>query len=344
MTIYRLLKIAGLKSVPGFAKLLGLYYLIATRKRFLGVFFDPMLSCNLRCKMCYFSNPEKREDLHGVVSTSTIDDVRRLLLPYAMKFQIGCGAEPTLFPQLKEMVKTAREAKVPYISLTTNGQLIGSGKTDLNSLVEAGLSEITLSLHATNKEDYEDLMPGAHFDILMKTLNKIGEVKRRWPDFAVRVNFVVNSQNYLCLKENNFFDIWDKCGLQPDIIQLRPVQKIGETEWTDFDNSFLQEEYESTVGNVVKRAKERGIRCLFPSLKELETIDSAPSNSAALMEDISYCYVSPRFFYKDDFDPSDTLFSYHRRKKTKLRLLRSIFRPDRSHKKDVTKKLNYRIS
>ena len=61
-----------------------------------------------------------------------------------------------------------------------------------------------------------------------------------------------------CLKGNAFWQIWDDAGLLPDIVQLRPVQKIGNTDWTDFDMKPLMDEYQSTFGNVIEDVGLRG--------------------------------------------------------------------------------------
>lgn len=344
MNVYSLLKFFGIRAIPGWVKLLGMWGMLTTRRRVLGIFFDPVLSCNIRCRMCYFSDPSKRKEMAGRISEAEMASLKSVLMPHALKMQIGCAAEPTLYIDLERIVLMSRQAKIPYISLTTNGQLIGTGKTDLAKLVECGLNEITLSLHGTQKDVYEDLMQGAKFDVFEKTISILSEIKRAFPKFVIRVNFTVNSLNLKCLEDNNFFEIWDRCGVQPDIIQIRPVQKMGETSWTDFDLTPLKTRYNETIGNVVAQAKERNIRCMYPSLSALNAVDDEQGGVSAMFEDVAYCYVAPGSFYKSDFDPSaDTFHSYHKRKGTRRKLLQAMFSGGKSRQKNSTKKLNYKV-
>ena len=50
-------------------KLLGIWLFHVLGKRYIGVFLDPVQACNFRCKMCYFSDEEKRKSLRDRKST-----------------------------------------------------------------------------------------------------------------------------------------------------------------------------------------------------------------------------------------------------------------------------------
>ena len=344
MNIYSILKLASGSRVPGFVKILGLWAMHVTGRRYTGVFLDPVLACNLRCRMCFFSDDAKRATMHGIMDDAAFDSVAKALFPRALKLQIGCGAEPTLFNGLRRLVKRGADAGIPYISLITNGQLIADGKVNLMELAEAGLSEITLSMHGTQPDTYEYLMPGASYERLLKLTGIIGDVKRACPGFKVRVNFTVNSMNVTDLAGNDFWRVWPE-GVLPDIVQLRPVQKLGESKWDDFDLSPLIEKYDSTIGNVVSQCREWGITCIAPTREQIDEVATPQSGVSALVEDLTYCYVSPTGCYKPDFDPAtDNFDSYHRRKHTAWKLLKAAFTgnfSDRNRK--VSKKLNYTV-
>lgn len=344
MNVYKLLKLAGLNSIPSPIKLLGLWSMMIMHRRMIGVFMDPVLACNIRCKMCYFSDPKKRSTMKGFMSPSLLNKMKEVLLPRAAKLQIGCGAEPTLYNDLPAIVRMGKEAKVPYISLTTNGQLIASGKVNLKELLDAGLNEITISLHGTTQEIYEELMPGAKFSLFIELVRQLSEAKRDGYKFVIRVNFTINSLNLRNLKGNQFFQLWNDADCQPDIIQLRPVQNMGDSEWKDFDLTELKNSYDATVGNVEKLCKEKGIVCIAPTRAALDAVDNTQDGTSAVIEDISYCYVDPNSFYKADFDiDKDTFASYHKRKKTMSKLFKSAFLGAKSRNRNASKKLNYTV-
>lgn len=251
--------------------------------------------------------------------------------------------EPTLYTDLEGITRLGKQNGVPYISLTTNGQLIGNGKVSLETLVRAGLNELTLSLHGTTKEIYENLMLGASFDTFKKLTAEIARVKKLYPDFKLRVNYTVNSLNVHDLEDNKFWDLWKK-GAEPDIVQLRPVQKIGNSDWQDFDPKPLVELYDSTIGAIVEECHRRGITCLAPKREQIMTVAGEQDGTATMIEDLTYVYVAPGGCYKEDFNPAKENFAaYHKRHHTVRRLLTATFRPYSARAKNVSKKLNYTI-
>ncbi len=292
--------------------------------------------------MCYFSNPEKRKTLHGIITDTQLDIIQKATFSRALKLQIGCGAEPTLYPGLRQLIERGRKSGIPYISLTTNGQLIGQGKIELNDLIDAGLNEITLSLHGTHKETYEELMPGAQFKHLTSLIAILSKAKKEHPEFKIRVNFTINSLNINDLKNDGFWHVWKD--VVPDIIQLRPVQKIGESSWTDFNLRPIIDNYDATIASIIKHCKMKAITCMAPSREQLKAIDNRQDATSSIIEDITYCYVSPESCYKEDFNPqNETLTQYIRRKHFVTTIIKAALGLRGERSRNVSKKLNYTI-
>ena len=120
---------------------MGIWLFHVLGKRYIGVFLDPVLACNFRCKMCYFSDEEKRKSLRGTLKYEEIEAIAGSLFHRALKLQIGCGAEPTLHKDLVKIIALGKRYNVPYVSLTTNGNLLT--KKQLAVAVENGLDELT---------------------------------------------------------------------------------------------------------------------------------------------------------------------------------------------------------
>ena len=158
--IYRILRATSwLKNDR--IKRFGIWMMHMLGKRYIGIFFDPVLACNFRCKMCYFSDDEKRRSYHGKFEFDDIEKIAKAFFYRALKFQIGCGAEPTLHKDLIKIVALGKQYKIPYISLTTNGSLLN--RDNLSEAVEAGLDELTLSLPWFTKETYDFLFLHVYF-------------------------------------------------------------------------------------------------------------------------------------------------------------------------------------
>lgn len=130
----------------------------------------------------------------------------------------------------------------------------------------------------------------------------------------------------------------------PDIVQLRPVQKIGESEWQDFDPAPLIANYDDTIGAVINECVRRGITCLAPKREQIAAVADEQDGIAALIEDLTYVYVAPAQCSKEDFDPkAESYVDYHKRHHTARRLLNATFRPSSARDKNVSKKLNYTV-
>lgn len=176
-------------------KLAALWLMHTTRRRYIGVFIDSVLACNYRCRMCYFSNEEERKRRRGRLTSDQINYIARSIFHRAIKLQIGCGAEPTMDPEgALLLVKQGKQYGVPYIALTSNG--VRLTYEQLLSLVEAGLDELTISLHGVYRDTYENLMgPTADYDAFLNLLQSITRVKAQFPAFNVRVNYTMNADN-----------------------------------------------------------------------------------------------------------------------------------------------------
>ena len=102
--------------------------------------------------MCYFTDKDYVKKLKGIFPQDEIEYLGEAFFKRALKLQIGCGTEPTLYKNISKIVETASKYNVPNISLTTNANLLEMEK--LEDWVSKGLSEIIISLHGVRKETY----------------------------------------------------------------------------------------------------------------------------------------------------------------------------------------------
>ncbi|MCD7971849.1 MAG: radical SAM protein [Candidatus Azobacteroides sp.] len=317
-------------------KCFGIYCLHLFRKRYLGIFIDPVLACNLRCKMCYFSDPEKRKTMKGKFAESDFPLLAKSLFHRALKLQIGCGAEPMIHSYNMELIKLGKKYNIPYISMTTNANLLSDD--NLRELVEAGLNEITLSVHGVTKETYEYFMENASFEKFHNALSVLTEIKNKYPDFKIRLNYTVNRDNLDELKD--FFRVFG--GYKFNLLQIRPIQKMGDTIYDNFSWHEIIDKYDSIIQPLKKGCMEKGITCLAPEKKDLTEEGTFTDNSTVV--ESTYCYISPRYIWKNDFNFStDTYETYSKRTKLGKKLFANIFRNTDKEKKDK-KTLNYNVT
>lgn len=342
MNIYKLLNIyTHIKSHR--LRALGILAMHLLRRRYTCMFFDPVLACNLRCRMCYFSDDEKRKSLHGFFSEEELSLIARKVFPYLRKLQIGCGAEPTLYRHLDKAVSLGKQYGVPYIALTTNGNLLNPSK--LERLVACGLDEITLSVHGMRQASYEFLMDGARFDTFKQLVEDLKEIKKSHPHFAVRINYTINEDNVEDLKL--FPQVFQE--LHIDTLQLRPIQKIGNSKYNNFSMAHVLEHYDDSILSLVKHCQERGTRCIYPTRENMARLhEGADRNSTETSNYVSdmvpYFQLSPWERWKEDFNPyEEDFYQYCRRKHRIKTLLYGIFLSGRRSSDYVTKSMNYEV-
>jgi len=311
-------------------------------KRYLAIQMDPVLACNLRCKMCYFTDEDYvKKNMKGIFKEDNLEDIAKAIFKNALKLQIGCGAEPTLFKHNTKLIEIAKNHKVPYISMITNGNLLE--KKDVSDFANAGLDEFILSMHGVTKETYEDLMDKGIYEKFHAVLQSITEQKKTNPKLRLRINYTFNQDNFYELK--SFFDVYDQYTI--DIIQLRPIDKIGETTYNEFSLKKIEEDYFEVSNFLKNEAQKRKITLLYPQSiyrNEEESLKVKTQNDSSYLIPYTYCYVSPKFFWKDDFDwKTETFSNWKQRNNWNTSLLKNVFISKKELDKTNRNMLNYSV-
>lgn len=119
----------------------------------------PVYACNFHCSYCLHGLPAAK---HGDISHQVmmdwqiyhkcIDDMRQFTAPVKMLRFAGLG-EPLLHPDIAPMIALAKEAGIAdSVEIVTNGSLLTHELSD--SLINAGLDRLRISLEGLSGEDY----------------------------------------------------------------------------------------------------------------------------------------------------------------------------------------------
>ena len=339
MNIYTVTKLFNkIQSIR--VKLLAIYIMYIARQRFLYLFIDPVMACNLKCKMCYFSGKtNKKEYLEkGKLNINDFSLFAKSTLHRARKIQIGCGAEPTLYKHLVELVQISKRMNVPYISLTTNGNVLKY--ETLHDMVQNGLNEITISSHGIKKETYENLMQNASYDSFLKLLDILRDIKKKFPNFIIRLNYTINEDNVEELAElpKTFED------LKLNVIQIRPVQNLGDSLYQNFSIRNILECYDSIFTTLVSYCKKNDIKLIFPSKENLQQLKNNKGSENNIILDFVHVYITPSQFWHKDYNyKTESVEQYTSRTNFGLLLLKNIFNLKQKQKSYKTNSLNYQI-
>lgn len=278
------------------------------------------MACNLRCQMCYFSDDQFRKDNKGMFKPEEVDRLARMFFSQTMQLVIGCGAEPTLYKNFPELVKLAKEYQVPFVGLTSSGQLITAEQ--LKQLFDYGLNELSLSVHGVRQETYERLMTNASYERFHEVLGHFTALKQTGKSYGpdLRFNFTVNPDN---LEElSDFFKVYGRYPIKT--LQVRPIMDIGQSDYRNFGLGLCAETYNRTLDSLAKESKERGIT--FLSNRYDPTYDAEAENYGSVIMDAVHRYISPQRVWRHDFNwREETYDEFCRRIQWSQRLRSALF-------------------
>lgn len=323
-------------------KFFGLWVFNLLDKRYLNVQFDPVLACNFKCKMCYFTDPEAIKTLKGVFKKEELDAVAKQVFKNTLKLQIGCGAEPTLFKHVLEIIQLAKVYKIPYLSMVTNGNLLT--QDTISSFSSNGLNEFILSMHGVNKETYENFMDKGNYNKFHEVLQLINKEKQTNKNLQLRINYTFNKDNFLEL--NRFFEFFGQYNI--DTIQLRPIDKIGNTAYNNFDLSSIETEYKTIIEKLTTETKKRKINFIAPTSIKRVLLNENPvendNNNSYLIPFIN-CYISPEYFWKPDFNWRESTFKQWKKENNwNYKIFKNIFVSKQKLSKINRNLLNYNVN
>jgi len=145
-------------------------------------------SCNLRCTMCHHSIPEVAARRRRDLSPSEFRAIADQVFPFAHGVGLSLGSEPLLNSWFNELVRIAREHRVPHLQMITNGLLLEADTADF--LVQTGFNAVTVSIDAASKGAYERIRRGASFEKLIANLERLKRFKEERGSRRPQVNFI----------------------------------------------------------------------------------------------------------------------------------------------------------
>jgi len=197
---------------------------VSTDERTLEVFMDQNNKCNLKCRMCGFSDPRAgalpKFDLPMALFEKIVDQV----LPRARYLALSCMTEALMTRDFSERLHVLRRAQVPFTELITNGTLL----TDriIEAILAVPLSRIAVSIDGATKETFETVRVGANFETVIANVRRFSEMKAQagatLPE--LRINHVVSELNEA--EFPLFLDLAES--LSPQAIDVRTIVRMSD--------------------------------------------------------------------------------------------------------------------
>ncbi|NQY07571.1 MAG: radical SAM protein, partial [Flavobacteriaceae bacterium] len=197
-------------------------------------------------------------------------------------------------------------------------------------------SEITFSLHGVTNETYENMMQKGDFDKFLNVLKLISKVKEKH-ELKLRINYTFNEDNFEEL--SSFYEVFDEVDI--DILQIRPIVKIGNTEYNNFSLEKVIPVYDEVQKGLLAESQKRGVTLLSHKPKKLKNRVSLDS----VIKKYVYCYISPTSLFRKDFKWGDETYNqYARRRGIPGRILKDALKSKKTILNYADDKLNYDIN
>ncbi len=163
--------------------------------RFLHVFIEQNNTCNLKCKMCGFSDPRVASVSRYHLPTALFEAIARQVFPATSYLHMSLATEPFMTPDFPDRLQLVREYQVPYSLVVTNGTLLTDAK--IEKILDAQITALAFSIDGGTKQIYEDIRVGSKFETVLRHLERFKELRAR-RDVTLprlRINHVLMYQN-----------------------------------------------------------------------------------------------------------------------------------------------------
>jgi MoaA/NifB/PqqE/SkfB family radical SAM enzyme len=182
--------------------------------------------CNVKCCFCYYKYGDN-------LGHTPFDNIKRILEKFKKEYNIEyvdiTGGEPTIHPQIIEIIKSSLEYGIKP-TVITNAQ---KTKT-ISKLIDNGLEDILVSIQGLGSKHDEAVNKKGAFNKVMETLLILKD-----RGFGFRTNTVLT--NYSCPDIEAMAELFIE--LSPRIVNLISFNPYEGSLWKDRNNNEFQLSY-----------------------------------------------------------------------------------------------------
>lgn len=190
--------------------------------------------CNFACTYCVSEEDVKSPRLAHTGKSLSAQEFASLVSKLHYHLQLEevrlTGGEPTLYPELVELIHLLKKIGIPKVALTTNGYLLQKISTELK---QAGLDSMNISLDAMNPEVFSKMSRGRKFD---KTLEGIYSVKEN------QIPFKLNSTIMKGYNDTEILPLLDFAGNLGVTVRFLELMKMGHLAGQTPEEIFTEKE------------------------------------------------------------------------------------------------------
>jgi MoaA/NifB/PqqE/SkfB family radical SAM enzyme len=155
--------------------------------------------CQNKCNFC--------KDIHDGKGHRSIEEIKKEIESIEskdLKVLLLSGGEPTLHPNLFEIIEYAKELNFGEITIKTNG-LLFNDENFLNKFLKTNVNTVSLNYISSIEDEYNSISNSNNYNSFISAIEKIKKTKLK-----INLNHVLTNQNFKNLKKNvDFFN--NKC-------------------------------------------------------------------------------------------------------------------------------------
>jgi len=188
-------RLAAAPDLEAFHAALAATGVLATDPRFMQLEIDVSNRCNIRCVMCYHSLEAFVRRPAAFLTVEAFERIAEMVLPHAHTLTLALGSEPMTSPHFVPVLRAAARHQVPRVTFFTNGTLMS--KDIIDAILDARVTEISVSVDGATRETYEAIRRGASFDQVLGNVRRLVAAReaRRQPEPRVRFDVVMMRRN-----------------------------------------------------------------------------------------------------------------------------------------------------
>ena len=219
------------------------------------IMIEPTDSCNLKCVMCDVQQ-QKKDNFHFVTPSQLESIIGQFP---KIKELIFCGiGEPLLNKDIFSMIQIAKDRKISFVNLITNGELLNTKLSD--KLLESGLDQLHVSMPATTESTFREIRNNPKVS-LSELSNKIKYITQKRKRNSKKIKIIVN----IVMLKHNLSEIKESVSFCKDLgvdgicfAQLTTI--LGKKDDINIDRKGVS----SLIAEIKKSGKKKWIRNYIP--------------------------------------------------------------------------------
>lgn len=164
-----------LRNYPSYYQTLYQTHTQPTDEKLVQIHLEPTNGCNLKCVTCNNINSVHDKGRMALdLAYKVMDEAWDEMGP-AGTIGLFIRGESVIDPNLPDMIAYARQKGFKKILLSTNIMLLTPERA--RKILEAGLSELRLSVDAVDAETFETTRAGSRFDVIVNNLESLHQLR-----------------------------------------------------------------------------------------------------------------------------------------------------------------------